>query len=530
MSLLLHRVRLVGAPDPGRVRDVLLEEGRVAAVVDSGDGPWGAAAEVVDADGAWLLPGLRDEHVHLGQWASAQHRVDLSAASSAAEAAALLAGLPAALDPGDVLLAGGFRDGMWPAPPHRDQLDAALPGRLVVAASADLHTVWCSTPAAQRLGLRDPSGLAREAEAMEVLARAGALDPDLLDARVLAATAAAAARGVTSVLDLEHAPLADWGRRAALPLPPGAAVGADDVPGPAVRVGAGVQVGWLDDVLAAGLRTGDPVPGASPWTAQHPVSRDRVRVGPLKVFLDGSLGARTARCDDAYPDGTHGLLLLPAAELEQLLRRATVAGLHVAVHAIGDAAVGVALDAFEAVGCRGRVEHAQQVRARDLPRFAALGVVASVQPRHALDDRDLADRYWAHGAARSFPTGALHAAGAGLVLGSDAPVAPLDPWETLASAVHRSGDERAAWHAEHHLTLREALTASCGGRAFVRVGDVADLALLAEEPAEVLATRGPDGLRGIPVLGTLVGGLWTHRDAAVVAERPPVPGEPAGPV
>ena len=161
------------------------------------------------------------------------------------------------------------------------------------------------------------------------------------------------------------------------------------------------------------------------------------------------------------------------------------------------------------------MEHAQQVADADLGRFAALGVVASVQPRHALDDRDAADQHWASATARSFPYRSLVDAGARVVLGSDAPVAPLDPWDGVAAAVHRSLDDRPAWHPEQHLDLDTALAAASGGRRAVRVGDVADLVVVAEPPAEVLARDGAAGLRRTEVLATLVGGRFTHRTAAL---------------
>ena len=523
-GLLLRSVRLAGAPDPRRVRDVLVERGRVVAVADAGALPPGstpgAPAAVVDAAGAVLRPGLVDAHVHLADWAASRRRPDVSGATSPQEAAALLA----AADAGrgrrdDVLVGRGFRDGLWAQAPRAEHLDAALPGRAVVVASQDLHSAWCSTEAARRFGVAErfgvdeSAGLVVEGAAMALLGVAGAVPPEVGDAWTLGATQDAAARGTTAVVDLQRAPVEDWVRRAGAARPP--ADGAEPGAGPALRVAVGVWREHLDGVLAAGLRSGDRLPGTG-----DPVAADRVRLGPLKVFVDGSLGTRTAYCSSAYAGatpgaGAHGMLLLPAGELEGLLRRATSAGLTTAVHAIGDAGVRTALDAYEAAGCGGRVEHAQQVLPEDLPRFAALGVAASVQPRHAVDDRDLADLHWSGATSRAFPYAALLAAGADIVLGSDAPVAPLDPWDAVASAVHRSLDDRDAWHPDQHLTLPQALSAASGGRACVRVGDVADLVLLAEDPADVLVRGGPGALRSPEVLGTLVGGRWTHRSAAL---------------
>ncbi|WP_432512562.1 amidohydrolase [Kineococcus sp. SYSU DK001] len=482
-ALLLHEVRR-----RGRVVDVLLAGGRVVAVGDdlraaaTGLDPLGDV-EVVEAGGAVLLPGLVDAHVHLTQWAAARRRVDVLAAASAAEVADVLAA--AAGTGGDLLVGHGYRDALWTRPAHRDVLDARFPDRPVLVVSADLHAAWVNSAAARRFGVDDPTGVLREAPAMRLLTTAGDVGDAVLDRWVAEATAAAAARGVTGLVDLEYAPITAWARRER----------------PAVRVEAGVWTDWLEEAVEAGLRTGDLVPGAP----------GRVRVGPVKFVVDGSLGTRTAFCREEYPSGGHGVLRLRPEELEPGLRRATSHGLAVAVHAIGDDAVRVALDAFEATAATGSLEHAQQVHPQDLPRFARLGVVASIQPRHAVDDRDAVERHWPTGAGRAYPYAALLAAGAQLRLGSDAPVAPLDPWDAVASAVHRSVDERDPWRPDQHLPLDVALAAACGGRRDVHVGDRADLVLVADDPARAFANGGADALRRTEVLATVLGGEFTHR-------------------
>ena len=173
---------------------------------------------MVDLDGAVLLPGLVDAHVHLEQWAAARRRIDVSTARSAAEAAAMIAAAvrSAAVEPDTVVMGHGFRDALWSAPPGAALLDDVLPGRAVVVASGDLHTAWCSTAAVRRFALSSPDGVVVEQEAMELMARAGAVSPAVLDGWVLEAAAAAAARGVTAVVDLEYGDLlASWARRAA---------------------------------------------------------------------------------------------------------------------------------------------------------------------------------------------------------------------------------------------------------------------------------------------------------------------------
>ncbi|HVC33608.1 MAG TPA: amidohydrolase family protein, partial [Chloroflexota bacterium] len=132
------------------------------------------------------------------------------------------------------------------------------------------------------------------------------------------------------------------------------------------------------------------------------------------------------------------------------------------------------------------------------------------QPEHAMDDRDVADRLWAGRTRRAFVLRALLDAGAVLALGSDAPVAPLDPWIAIAAAVHRTRDDREPWHPEQEITLEEALLASMPASrrsVAVQVGHPADLVGLDADPF----TASPAELRAMPVAATMVAGHWTHR-------------------
>ncbi len=180
-------------------------------------------------------------------------------------------------------------------------------------------------------------------------------------------------------------------------------------------------------------------------------------------------------------------------------------GIAAAIHAIGDEAATRVLDAFALTGARGSIEHAQLLLDGDADRLARLGVVASVQPEHAMDDRDVADRYWPGRTGRAFAVGTLLRAGATIAFGSDAPVAPLDPWLAIAAAVHRTRDGRDSWHPEQRIPLADALDASTGGRAAPRVDDRADLVVLDVDPATADAAT----LRAMPVSGTLLAGRWT---------------------
>jgi predicted amidohydrolase YtcJ len=478
-------VRLSNARVGNQLVDVVIERGRISAVHPADVS--GKSGERVDLDGRWLIPGLWDSHVHLTQWALTRQRVDLGAATSAAEAAALVTaavdGRSAALH--DVPVVGrGFRDGLWTDAPTRELLDAAAPGLDVVLISADLHSVWLNTSALKRFGrLQSRTGLLREAECFAVVAELDRATTQQQDGWVRDAGNAASRRGVVGIVDLEMTWSRDvWLRRMAS--------GFDSL-----RVRFGVYPQHLQRAIDEGLRTGQRL---------HPL----LEVGPFKIITDGSLNTRTAFCAHPYPgqgDHPYGMLTVPPAELVVWLRTATAGGFVPTVHAIGDEANRLALDAFEAAGVPGRIEHAQLVHEHDFGRFARLGVEASVQPEHAMDDRDVADRYWGDRTARSFALRTLLDAGATLVLGSDAPVAPLDPWMTLAAAVGRARDGREPWHPEQSIGVAEALAASTRSR--IATGEPADLVVLDSDPLASTAVE----LRRMPVAATLLGGRFTHR-------------------
>jgi len=492
-------VRLPGTDAPV---DVHLVDGTVATVVPAGEVPAIRVAEAtsgarrVDLDGRWIVPGLWDRHVHLAQWAMAARRLDLSAVSSAAEAAELVG---AAVRDGAAEVVGmGYRDGLWPDRQRIDLLDRVAGDVPVVLVCGDLHSCWVNSAAGRRHGVLEragTSGVLREDDCFRLVRELDDVADDVLDEWVADAARAAAARGVVGVVDYEMRwNRDDWARRGA---------GGFD----ALRVRFGVYTQHLDRAADARLRTGDTIEGTG----------GLVRVGSYKVITDGSLNTRTAWCVDPYPglgsdEHPYGQANVPYEDLVPHLTRAREIGLDPAVHAIGDRANERALDALEAVqpsGWRGRasIEHAQLLRREDLARFARLGVVASVQPEHAMDDRDVAERYWAGRTDRAFMLRDLAAAGVELALGSDAPVARLDPWVAISAAVGRARDGREPWHPEQAIDARLALAASTDGAGSeVREGAAADLAIVDRDP---VATYG-DELRGMPVAMTLLGGRVTH--------------------
>ena len=482
----IRGIRIVGGerdflPEDEPV-DIHIADGVIVDIAPTGALP--LRGEVLDAEGAWAVPGLWDHHVHTVQWALSAQRVPLGDVSTAREAAERMS--EAEILPDGRRVGSGFRDALWPDAPTREMLDAVTGEIPTYLINADVHSVWLNTAALRREGFEAPAdGVLREADAFEISRRLNAVDPAYADIAVRAAAERAAARGITGLVDFDMAWNAEaWARRAAAGL---------DVH----RVEFAVYPPQLEQAIAAGLRTGELLEGAG----------GLIRFGSLKVITDGSLGTRTAACSHPYPDdpANTGVLTVAPDELTRLLLRATGAGIGAAVHAIGDRAVTAALDAFAITGAFGTIEHAQLMRHADIARMAHLGLAASVQPQHAIDDRDLVSQYWAGQTAIAYPQESLRAAGVELRLGSDAPVAPLDPWTAIAAAVLRTDDGREPWQPQERLSVDDALAASV--RSELSPGQAADIVVCAENPRRADAAT----LRAMPVQATLLAGRLTHR-------------------
>lgn len=469
----------------GSLVDIDLDGSSIARVSPAGS--TATAAERVALDGAAVVPGLWDSHTHMGQWALFRARPSVLEAPTAA-AAALVAQEAAATHagPGPLVLVG-MRDGLWPDAPSAALLDAATGDVPTLVISSDVHCSWPNTAMARLLGRAPADVLFREDEAFDVLTLVDRmLDTAAVDRLVDDALAVAASRGVVGVVDLDFDDaVGAWAR------------GTRRTP---ARVRAGVYAAELELLAERGLRGGDALSG-------------RAQVGPLKVITDGSLGTRTAWTAEPYGHAhdalTTGVRTVGAAELERLLVRAGELGLDAAIHAIGDAAVTAAIDALERAGRGGRIEHAQLVAAADVPRMARAGIVASVQPEHALDDRELTAALWADRAHDAYRLRSFLEAGVVLSMGSDAPVTPLDPWLAIATAVTRTRGDEAPWQPEEAIGLEAAVAASAP--TAIRAGQPADLVVLdAAPPSAAEIADDPNAaaarLRGMPVRATLLDG------------------------
>ncbi|MGP9537937.1 amidohydrolase family protein [Brachybacterium sp. AOP43-C2-M15] len=475
--MLIRQVRPVDAASgraPASPVDLRLQDGAIAErapelAADPGE-------EVLEGGGALALPGLWDQHVHTGQLAQAHARLDTTGAGSVGVIlervrAELALRRDSAVDPGQALIGFGHRLVDFAVPPTVPALDEATGAVPTVLIGGDAHHAWLNSAALLALGVPPRDGILAEEEWFALAPRL----PELPGVAEAVATGSAMMqrqalqRGVVGLTDMEWGrPWETWPRRR-----------------PRLRIRTAV---YPEELAAAPGPTGTVLD-----------ERGLVTMGPLKVIVDGALGSHSAYTRDTYTDGHgyagRGVLSVGPEALREALTRARAQGLTAAVHAIGDAAAQVALAAIGAVGIEARIEHAQMLTDDDVDAMAALGVVASVQPAHLLDDRDATESIWPGHGAQAFRLRDLLAAGVELALGSDSPVAPLDPWLAMAAAVHRSADDRPGWHPEQQLQPREALAASTDGVTALRPGGPADVVLL-EHGEDLFAdvALGPDGL------------------------------------
>jgi predicted amidohydrolase YtcJ len=468
-----------------------------------------ASPDRVDLGGRCVLPGFNDAHVHFPSWSIAQREVRLEDTSSLDETLRRVAAVVGSLEPGRWLRGRGWRSGDWsPAvEPTRQALDAVTGDTPTALMARDYHSLWVNSAALAQAdgdlqieggvvevdGEGEPTGVLREESAWQFRDRyLMAPDDEFVDA-MREGLRIAASRGVTAVHDKDGwlgAPrlwqqLAEEG---ALTL----------------RVWQSVPYDYVGHLQELGFRSG--------------LGDDRLRIGYLKVFMDGTLGSQTARLLDGS-----GVEITSREELAEIVRVGARAGWPVAVHAIGDRANRDALDAFEEtrgewapLGLRPRIEHAQLLAEEEIPRFGELGVAASVQFSHAPSDRDIAERNWAGMTDRAYAYRSLLDTGAVVANGSDAPIEELDPLAGIRAGVLRTLDEREAWHPEQAVSVEEALEATILAPAWLArdersrgkllPGYLADLVVLDRDPLAI----DPEELPEVEVVATMVGGRWTH--------------------
>ena len=520
----------VNAAQPEAAAVAVLGDRIVAVGTDAEVLRWrGATTRAVDAHGQLLLPGFNDAHVHLLDGGVELDSVQLNDASSVEEFARRIGAFAATRPSGEWLLQGNWDETKWSPVtlPTRQVIDAVSGDHPVALWRYDGHVVVGNSRALALAGITaatpdvsggvivrdaagEPTGVLKDA-ATSLLERViPAPTPAQRRKIIERAMREAAALGVTSVqaMSIDYptiAALSDLLQEGKLTL----------------RVYAVPAISTVEDQAQLGIG--------------RAFGSSLLRIGALKAFADGSLGARTAYFFAPFDDqpDNRGLLsadMQPLSKMRDWMMHADAANLQLCTHAIGDAGISAILDIYQDIETahgqrdrRWRIEHAQHMAARDFDRFAKLGVIASVQPYHAIDDGRWAEGRIGHDrSSRTYAFRSFLDHGVRLALGTDWPVAPLDPMLTLYAATTRAtldGKHPGGWFPEQKLSAAEAITAYTMGSAYaefqehdkgsIEPGKLADFVLLNADVLKIPAEK----IRNARVLKTWMGDVEVY-DAA----------------
>ena len=483
----------------------------------------GQHTELVDLHGRTMLPGFIDAHIHLLDTAYRAHHIDAGNCSSEDAVVEMVRERAAHTPQGNWILGGHWDKNLWPGGnfPTRTSLDAATLHHPVALWSKDGHMLWVNSLALQRAhitaatpepatgailrdGTGEPTGILQEEDATALIYKViGPHDAELNRVLMRRALKELQKSGITTIHDIEG----DTSLNLFKELRDSGKLG--------VRVQMILPRQALPQLRTEGINSDE---------------NDLLRVGGIKIFADGTLGSQTAAMLESF-EGTnnYGILTVPEQEMKDIVSDATEMGLIIAIHAIGDRAAQVALNSIEraqqmiaeqgtpsdpASSLRYRLEHVQLITPEDLERMRRLGVIASIQPFHAVADRDVAERYWGKRHRRAYAYRSMHDLGIPLALGSDAPVEIFDPLRILYAATLRRDAtiQRPAWLPDQALPITDALWGYTLGAAYagaeeqrkgsLSVGKLGDAVVLREDilnvPQEKMSENG--------VQATIIGG------------------------
>jgi predicted amidohydrolase YtcJ len=528
LVLLNGKIWTVNPAQP-QAEAVAVRAGRIAAVGTSAEiRKWiGGGTETMDLEGKLVVPGFNDAHVHFYAGGRNLASVQLRDARSQAEFRDRLRAFAAAYPKGRWIVGGDWDHENWKPSelPTRQLIDAATPDHPVFVSRLDGHMGLANSQALKAAGIdrntpdppggsivRDaagePTGVLKESAMGAVTRAIPAPSEDEIADAVRAAMRYAAENGVTSVQDMSASPevlrvyqkLLERGELT-------------------VRIyGAQPLASWQRQA-AVGVRAG--------------FGNEKLKIGMMKAFSDGSLGSTTALFFEPYADApeTAGLPadeMIPEGKLRDRILAADEAGLQIAVHAIGDKANHIVLGMYEAAGKKNggrdrrfRIEHAQHLHPDDIARFGKLGVIASMQPYHAIDDGRWAEkRIGPERAKGAYAFRSLLDSGAVLAFGSDWQVAPMQPLMGIYAAATRAtlDDLRpGGWIPEQKIGVAEAIRAFTMGGAYasfdekvkgsIEPGKLADMAVLSRD---ILGIN-PADIQGARVEATIFDGKAIYR-------------------
>jgi len=513
-------------PQRPRATALALRDGKILAVGNDEEilrlaGP---RAQSLNLDGATLLPGLIDAHLHFEWYALSLQAVEVET-TSLDDCLRRVAAKAGTTPKGHWIIGNGWNQNVWGSFPTARDLDSVAPEHPVFLTAKSGHAAWANSLALKLSGINsstaDPTGSAIQRDERgeptgiffeDAVRLVGDVvpekTPDELATAMLPAMENAWRAGLTGIHDFD-------GTRsfsAFQILKASRQLG--------LRVTKQIPVKHLEEAIGAGWHSG--------------FGDDWLRIGNVKVFLDGALGPRTASMIEPYEGepGNYGISVTDKEELYEHATQASAHGLALTVHAIGDKANHALLEVYETLraeenvrgqsALRHRCEHVQLLHPQDFNRLGQLNLIASMQPIHATSDMLIADKYWGKRSAGAYAWRAQLDAGAALALGSDCPVESFNPFGGIHAAVTRRRADgspgHAGWHPEQRLTVEEAVRGFTLGAAYagymenkigsLAPGKLADLVVVDRD----IFTCDPMTIKDTQVLGTMVGGEWKYRE------------------
>jgi predicted amidohydrolase YtcJ len=488
-------------------------------------------AEKQNMEGCVILPGLTDAHLHLKNYALALQKVDCET-DTKEECLRRVAERARKTKPGEWVLGHGWNQNTWGVWPTASELDAIAPNNPVYLTAKSLHASWANTAALKLANVtaqtphpqngqiqRDDKGNATGVLLETAMELVGEIIPEPTIAEIADAIEKAQSilwkMGLTGVHDFDRRDsfmaLQQLHKQGKLKL----------------RVLKNIPVELLDQAYELGLSAG--------------FGDDWLRIGSVKVFMDGALGPHTAAMFQPYigEGDNRGILNMDGEELFEFGRKAAKVGLALTVHAIGDRANHEVLNAYEQLrnyekenhlpALRHRIEHVQIIHPDDAARLGKMNVIASMQPIHATSDMLMADTFWGERSRLAYAPRTQLEHGARLALGSDAPVESPNPFLGLYAAVTRrraDGSPSAeGWYPEQKLTMAEAWEGFTLGPAYaanmenrlgrLAPGYLADLIVL--DASQDPFTCNAEDLLTMQSSATMVGGEWVYTSSTVPA-------------
>jgi predicted amidohydrolase YtcJ len=469
--------------------------------------------EVIDLKGSVVLPGFTDCHTHFCNYSLLASQPDLDGIRSIKECLQAVARYVTGKAPGQWVLGGGWNKNIWTGGrlPTAQDLDTVSINNPVMLWSKDWHTIWLNSSAMVALDIhsqttdipggaieRDakgrPSGLLREEAANHYYRLAPKASVEEYSQAVIQGQKMFAKMGLTGFHTMEG--VEEFNILQSLLMQNKLFL----------RGTLYHNIKALDGLVSAGIKSG--------------FGGRNLKIGGVKLFVDGSLGSQTALMLEPYRNSASlGMNTVPPGELLALITKASQNGLACAIHAIGDAANRLALDTFQKAkdfnkDLRHRIEHCQLVQTDDIARFKELGIIASVQPIHCPSDLDLIERYWGERGAYAYPFGDLSRNKARMVFGSDCPIEKPNPFWAIQAAVTRQRipADRPSFYPTNKISLWDSLKAYTvdaayasgdeGWKGTLEPGKAADLICFPEDIFKVK----PDEIHKIKVEKTFIGG------------------------